>query len=266
MEIDYTHKHGAGVPVFFFPTFPLDRTYLENSMSQIEVSNPLVFFDYRNHGRSPDVEDEKDLTFAKIADDVEELRKNLGYEKITIFGHGLGGLLAFTYLTRHMKHVGKVVIFSSSASAWYRGELAWNIRQRFSPQTKNELDNYFSRMDPNSLKVKFSRAYTVYFEPPNLGMAQKLLDGSHRVAYDAYYKLYGEIEKYDVRSKLRKFKNVVLIVTAEHDVWPLSYIRDIQNHVRYHKLMHFEGMGHFAMVESPQEFWKPIFDWINQQD
>ncbi|RMG36106.1 MAG: alpha/beta hydrolase [Methanobacteriota archaeon] len=266
MELDFTLIDGEGIPIFFFPTFPLDRTYLEASLKDMDFKHPLVLFDYRSHGRSPNVENDKQLKFKLMADDVEELRKKLGFEKIIIFGHGLGGLIALTYVVRHMKHVDRLVLFSTSASSRFRGELAWNIRERFSPQTKNELDTYFARMDPNSLQVKFNRAYTVYFDPPNLGEAQRLLDQCHKVAYHEYYVLYPEIERFDVRPKLRKFPNPVLIVSAEKDVWPLSYVRDLQNHVKKHQLLHLEGLGHFAMIENPESFWIPIIAWINSTD
>ncbi len=264
MQLDYELVEGQGIPIYFFPTFPLDRTYLKRSIKGIEFESPLVLFDYRSHGKSPSVEQAKEMKFSKMADDVNELRKNLGHEKIIVFGHGLGGLIALTYVVRHTKSVKKIVLFSTSASSRYRAELAWNIRDRFTPQTKNELDNYFSRMDPNSLKVKFSRAYTVYFDPPNLGEAQRLLNEAKKVAYEEYYWLYPEIEKFDVRSKLRKIKVDTLIVSAEKDVWPLSYVRDLQNHLNNHSLLHLEGVGHFAMIEEPEKFWKPIIEWCSQ--
>lgn len=264
MELDYTLIPGEGTPIFLFPTFPIDRTYLEESLSKLEFSNPLILFDYRSHGRSPAVEKDKQLKFHLMADDVEELRKALGFEQIIVFGHGLGGLIALTYVVRHMKRVEKLVLFSTSASSRFRGELAWNIRERFSLQTKNELDTYFSRMDPNSLKVKFNRAYTVYFDPPNLGEAQRLLDQCKKLAFHEYYVLYPEIEKFDVRPKLRKFDKPTLIVSAEKDVWPLSYVRDIQNHVKKHHLIHLKGVGHFAMIENPQAFWTPIMEWVEK--
>ncbi|MCE7737110.1 MAG: alpha/beta hydrolase, partial [Candidatus Heimdallarchaeota archaeon] len=80
-------------PLFMIHTVPLDSTYLLDSLKGIETDQTLVLLDLPSHGKSEDVP-HADITFDYFVKDIDELRKELGYDKISIYGHGVGGFIA----------------------------------------------------------------------------------------------------------------------------------------------------------------------------
>lgn len=51
---------------------------------------------------------------AEVADDLDDLRRALGYERLALVGHSGGSHLALAYLRRHAEHVERVVSLSTS--------------------------------------------------------------------------------------------------------------------------------------------------------
>lgn len=259
----YERIEGEGVPIFLFPTFPIDSSYLSESLRHYKLSNPVIVFDYRNHGKSLDFEKEKDLSFKNLAKQAEDLRKALGYDKVILFAHGLGGMIALTYLSLFHANVDGLVIFAGAANSKYREKLAWNIRNKYSPVTKELLDQYYESAEDKALAVKFTQSYAMYFKEPNYEMSKHLLNSSQRVAYRGYYLLQTDLERYNVRSKIRKYNQPVLLLNTQHDVWPKENTQMIQNDLPHAEHHLFEGdFGHFMMLEDPNTFWSYVDQWI----
>lgn len=60
----------------------------------------LVFHDYRGSGQSS-IAPEDTYTFARLADDLEELRRHLNLGSVPVLAHSMGGLVAMEFALRH---------------------------------------------------------------------------------------------------------------------------------------------------------------------
>ena len=60
----------------------------------------LVFHDYRGSGQSSTAPKET-YTFARLADDLEELRRHLNLGSVPVLAHSMGGLVAMEFALRH---------------------------------------------------------------------------------------------------------------------------------------------------------------------
>lgn len=251
------------IPLFLIHTSPLDRSYLQNSLP-LEFQNtiPYYFIDLPSHGKSPDMEN-KNMSFRNMANKINELRKDLGFEKIHVYGHGIGGFVAQYYTTYHRKNVSSLICSNTSPNHDYRDEMAWNIRSQYSNIIKQKFDTESGKTDSESLKTRFHYSLTYHFSPPDEVKAEQILNSILRFPQNAYVVISNFlIPKFDVRQYNQKLKIPVLIISGSNDVWPKKiiewYITDIPNA----DFLEFES-GHFPMVDSPDEYWGKINLWLN---
>ena len=81
----------------------------------------LCLLDQRACGQSDDAPPET-YTLKTLAQDVEDVRLELGHAQIEILAHSFGGLVALHYASRWPQHVGALVLVDASFRGW-RGVL-----------------------------------------------------------------------------------------------------------------------------------------------
>jgi proline-specific peptidase len=246
--------------IFCLHTTPLDSSYLIESLTNVKLVNPMLVIDLPGHGQSTD---EDGLTFEHMADRVEEVRKALSLDKIIMYGHGIGGFVAQHYGVKYQKHLAALIISNSAPNAKYREFMAWNIRDRFTKMTRQAIEDYFGKIDDQSIRMRFTRSLAVHFQPTDHEIAKKIMDECHRIASETYVHLsQNEIPKHDLREQLRKIKIKTLIMSNKEDVWPTNASLLIKNDINHATLIVQEG-GHFHMLENPIEYWQSINEWVN---
>jgi pimeloyl-ACP methyl ester carboxylesterase len=95
---------------------------LANAVTPLEDSYTLAYHDYREVGvrrshRSP-------YTYERIADDLDGLRVHLGYERVGVLAHSMGGFIGLTYALRHPGSSG---LSGSSGSSGLSGPLTSSV-------------------------------------------------------------------------------------------------------------------------------------------
>jgi pimeloyl-ACP methyl ester carboxylesterase len=91
-----------------------DHSYFEPAFSAQTTRAQVVYVDLRDHGRSAR-HDPAAWTFEACADDVRALCEHLGIDRPIVFGHSMGGIVAFLYGARHPDHPGALVLQSTTA-------------------------------------------------------------------------------------------------------------------------------------------------------
>ncbi len=115
---------GHGSPVVVCHGGPsTTHEYLVGDLAALEDRATLVFHDYRGSGRS-DASPPASYTFERLADDVDELRAHLGFERVGVLAHSMGGFVALEYALRHPDRCAHLILISCSpAGTWQR--TAW---------------------------------------------------------------------------------------------------------------------------------------------
>lgn len=99
-------------------------------------------FDQRGCGRSG-ASDE--LTMARWAQDIDELREFWGHDKIVVIGHSFGATLAITYAALYPDHVAGVVYLDGvGIGDWRTGEAEVRAT-RMTPEQVARLESLFGR-------------------------------------------------------------------------------------------------------------------------
>lgn len=248
-------------PIYAIHTIPLDSRYFARSLAEYRPDHPIVLVDLPSHGKSSDVNPEG-LEFNRMAETIEQLRRELNHSKIILLGHGVGGFVVQHYTNLHEDQLDGICLVNSAGNVKYRTTLAWNIRDRYSKVTKQALEPYYGETDDQSIRARFTQSLAVYFDPTDHEEAKRIMNEAERIATDAYVHLSTEIiPNHYFRENLRDVSTKVLIIASKKDVWPVEASKLMRNdiiHAEYKEL----NTGHFPMLEKPSEFWQMIEDYF----
>ena len=96
-----------------------------------------VYVDHRGTGRSGDAPLET-YTVEQMADDLDELRRHLGIDRIVLLGHSYGGMVAQIFAQRHPESLEKLIL-SNTAPDWGFWEEAQEIAERIATPEQKEI-------------------------------------------------------------------------------------------------------------------------------
>lgn len=91
--------------------FGADYSYMVDATEGLHDKFRFVFYDQRGSLRSP--AKLEDVSIEKHIEDLETLRIQLGEEKINIFAHSMGTVLAMLYLEKYPDHVKRMILTGS---------------------------------------------------------------------------------------------------------------------------------------------------------
>jgi proline-specific peptidase len=108
----YVTEVGQGAPVVFLHGGPgQDFHYIIDALRPQLSRHAFVLYDQRGSVLSPvPAEMEGKLTMRQMVDDLEALRVALGHDRLVLFGHSFGSLLAMAYYRAYPAHVERLVL------------------------------------------------------------------------------------------------------------------------------------------------------------
>ncbi len=108
------HVRGHGPPLLACHGGPANISdTLASALAPLEDAYALVYHDYRGSGRS-DVAPSATYTYERIADDLDELRAHLGYERVGVLAHSMGGFIGLNYALRHPEPCSGMVLVGTT--------------------------------------------------------------------------------------------------------------------------------------------------------
>jgi proline iminopeptidase len=87
-----------------------EHSYLWPAVQPLADRYHFVLYDQRGSLRSPPAD--STLSVGRLVADLDELRRELGGERLTILGHSMGARLATAYLSEHPERVRRLVLVS----------------------------------------------------------------------------------------------------------------------------------------------------------
>jgi len=98
--------HG-GPGMYHDELYPFFLDFAKNHM--------VIFYDQRGNGKSVmEKIDSSNFTVELMVEDLEELRKQFGLDRLNIIGHSWGGLLAMYYSVQYPSHVNRLILVDSA--------------------------------------------------------------------------------------------------------------------------------------------------------
>ena len=245
----------------------VSHTYFHPFFSGLADTSRVFYFDAFGSGKSDRARSVQEYTFDREVDNVEALRKALKLERISVFGHSYGGMVAQAYAVKHPNAVSSLILCDAphSAEAWQAGndvvnaeirnqfpevwEQVQQLRRRGFHGSSKELQDAFERVPPT---------LHMFYHPANLAkpVFEVNADVSYQIAGDdADFLVGGDVVRLDFRTALSKLQVPVLVLTGRFDrAIPPRLALEYKHFLPSAQLVIFEESGHAPFVEETSRF------------
>src|SRR5690349_659868 len=106
----WTVSFGKGDPIFFIAGGPGGSHYGLRSFDSLSTTNTLVYYDGFGRGKSDMAKNVNEYTLERDIEDLEGLRKAMGFTSINVLGHSYGGVVAQGYALKYPGHVKHLIL------------------------------------------------------------------------------------------------------------------------------------------------------------
>jgi proline iminopeptidase len=276
---------GNGKPLFIIPGGPGGYHYSYRVFDSLAVKGniQLIYFDGFGRGKSDTATNVKQYTIARDIEDVEALRKAMGFEKISLLGHSYGSIVAQGYALKYATHTSHLIIANGfhSNAMWQENDNNSNheIKTNY-PEVWQELmairkkGAISSSQKHQDIYGRVPYGFLYAYNP------DKFLGRGKRKPYPnpfnskLYYQMVGpdgdfvvanDIGHFDFRQQLKKLRMPVLVIAGRYDRVAVPWMQ-----VQYKKIcpqaqfVMFEKSGHNPQVEEPEKESSLIIEFLKR--
>jgi proline iminopeptidase len=276
----WTVSFGKGDPLFFIAGGPGGTHYGLRSFDSLSTTNTLVYYDGVGRGKSDTAKSVSDYTLERDIDDLEGLRKAMGFERISILGHSYGGLVAQGYAIKYSNKVKHLIIANS-----FHSFVMWQAND---DNSNHEIKTNYPEVWSELMKVREQGAISsdaihqeiygrvpygfLYAYNPDKFKARGGKPYPNSFNARLYYQMVGkdgdfivgsDIGNFDFRKQLKDLKMPILIIGGRYDrVAVPSMMIKYKDYCPQAKYMMFENSGHNPQVEQASEEFALIREFL----
>jgi proline iminopeptidase len=265
----WTVSFGKGDPLFLIAGGPGGNHYGLRDFDSLSTTNTLVYFDGFGRGKSDTAKNASKYTLSRDIDDLEGLRKAMGFSKINILGHSYGGLVAQGYAIKYPNNVKHMILANTFHSfiMWQENNDNSNHEIKINyPEVWDSLmiirEKGAISSDPIHQRIyrKVPYGFLYAYNPDNFS-------GTRNKPYPnpfnskLYYQMVGkdgdfivgsDIGIFDFRKQLKDLKMPILVIGGRYDrVAVPSMMVKYKKYCPQAKFVIFEHSGHNPQVEEP---------------
>ncbi len=265
----WTVSFGKGDPIFFIAGGPGGSHYGLRSFDSLSTTNTLVYFDGLGRGKSDTAKDVREYSLERDIEDLEGLRKAMGYSSINILGHSYGGLVAQGYAVKYPNQVKHLILANTFHSfvMWQENddnsnhEIKTNYPEVWDTLMKiRELGAISSDPIHQEIYGKVPYGFLYAYNPNNFkSRGRKPYPNPFNPA--VYYQMVGkdgdfivgsDIGNFDFRKDLKNLKMPILIIAGRYDRVAVPWMQvKYKTYCPQAQFEMFEFSGHNPQVEEP---------------
>jgi len=264
----FTRRVGSGPLAVVLHGGPgASHDYLLPQYDLLATRRSLLYYDQRGGGQSPLPRDTP-VGWREHVADLEDLRNQLGLDRLTLCGYSWGGLLAVLYFLEYPEQVERLALVSpASLSAEYRRQFEAEFARRMAaPEIKRERDALRS----SGLRERDPAAYQRRaFELSVAGYFRDFHDAKNltpfRVTARTQEAVWKSLGDYDLRPRLKETASRLppppsLVVHGTFDPLPIAGSRELVAllQARLKEL----PVGHCPHVEATEDFVRALDDFL----
>ena len=278
----WTVSFGNGEPIFFIAGGPGNAHYYLRSFDSLSTTNTLVYFDAFGRGKSDTSKNVTEYSLQRDIEDLEALRKAMGFSKISILGHSYGGLVAQGYAIKYPEYVSHLILANTFHSylMWQENDDNSNreIKTNY-PEVWEELMDAREQGIISSDQIhqeiygKVPYGFLYAYNPENFYRTRrKPYPNSNNSKL--YYQMVGkdgdfivgnDMGNFDFRKDLKDLKMPIFIYCGRYDKVAVPWmILKYKQFCPQAMFVILEKSGHNPQVEEPEVLFKLIRDFLEE--
>ena len=233
--------------------------------NRLETHLKMVYYDQRGSGRSG-ASATNDYSVNRMVEDIEDIRKKLGADKVYLMAHSFGGIIATSYAAKYGSHLKGLILVSSTlylndsvmSQVSYTNQLTGSKIEIKDGQYMPALGEAMGKLNEKGLMYKLLSDSKENMDTLNKIDEKRPEENGFRNNVWNISEYYGDFTKLTPGIKVP-----VLVVTGtqDHAVGPEHY-----------KLFKFPNQrvakingGHLLYYENNAEFVKNVFSFIKNK-
>ena len=265
--------HGADTIIAIHGGPGMDQETIAGDFAVLGAKHTVSFYDQRGGGRSTLPADTTTLFAARQIQDLDELRKHFGVERVTLVAHSYGPLLAASYAIAHPVNVKRMVFFGPvpprRGDFWQR--VGRSVNSRLDSTQRAAMSAAGRRMaDPAGDTRQACHDYWALGLRPRLAEPDRTLPliksdmcGSdpagirygNRIGNRVIMGSYGD---WDLRPQLRTLNVPTLVVHGEEESIPMDLVEEWVSSLPHARLLRVPRAAHFTYAERPELVWPAV--------
>lgn len=269
----YYKTMGEGEPLLVIHGGPvLDHSYFLPHLESLAKDYELIFYDQRASGRSSVEIDSATMNLAGFVEDIEQIRQKLGYDRLNVFGHSWGGLIAMKYAIAHDEKVNHLILSNSMAPS----AADWQAENLEAAKNINEEDQRRLDVIVSSGLLRSAEPVPYIKEMMMLSFKSQMFDGKNIEKLNLYipedfqqrsavFGLLGpDLGAYDLYADLSKVKSPTLILFGQSEAAVEMHAQKMTSSLPNGKLEVIEKSGHFPFIENPIAFDRALKSFLDR--
>ena len=268
---------GKGDPIVVIqggPGIPFDG-WVYSAISKLSETNLVLFFDHRGSSRSTGEVNPETMSFDVFVNDLECMRKSLGFKKMSLIGECWGGALSMKYAITYPEYVDKLILLNTLGPAVedfivpmteFKSRLAPYKKEMFSIKDSEEfiagdaeaVNRYYKlSLIPHFYNQNYTDflAVTQPISLETLKARQLMIKTFFKAEYSKYFSWYSQLEK---------LESPTLIVHGDSDWNPYVIAQRIHKTISNSQFVLLKDCGHLTMIEKPDEVFQVVRDFFDK--
>lgn len=282
----YAVTVGQGKPLIIIPGGPGGaHPGYRGDFDSLTVNNniQMIYFDAFGRGKSDTAKDVKEYTIERDIEDIEGLRKAMKLDKISLYGHSYGSVVAQGYALKYPQNTSHLIIANG-----FHSYLMWQAND---DNSNHEMKTNYPELWDTLMKVRKEGAVSsddihqeIYGRVPYGFLyaynPEKFRGGGPRKPYPnpfnskLYYQMVGrdgdfivgnDIGNFDYRKDLKNLKMPVLVLAGRFDRVAVPYMQvQYKEYCPQAQFVMFERSGHNPQVEEKEKLYKVLVEFMKK--
>jgi proline iminopeptidase len=258
----------------------LNFDYLAPDLKPLEESFTLIYYDQRGSGRSALVSQPDLLTVDDHVADLEAVREYFGIDRLSLYGHSWGAMLASFYAIKHPEKLSRMVFASPGPprNTPYMQQLSQTLMEWMDSTTRTKAEQLMVARQDTTISAKasckafwelFIRGY--FADPHDLetirSMRGNFCSGSETAILNGglvWMHTFKSAGEFDLRNKLQDVDIPVLIISGTEDIFSEESMREWKAAYPHSHLILLEHAAHYPQIERPEEYFPAVKKFLRE--
>jgi proline iminopeptidase len=231
-------------------------------LSALAADREVIFYDQLGCARSDAPDDPGLYTIGQFATRIEALRDALKLDRIALYGHSWGGILAIEYLaSRKREGVERLILSSAMASVRQANDGILHLISRMPDGERLlalERGREYESPDYVRLATGFNDLHfcRINRKPPEFeaSLENAINSPCVPIMIGNGLTIAGNLKNWDRRAQLAAIDMPTLIVTGEFDEVTRDCQQALRDGITGSRLAVMQGCSHMTMTEAPVEY------------
>lgn len=235
-------EEGSGHAIVLLHGFCGSHAYWDKIVPELEKEFRVIAPDLPGHGKSSHVEDAR--TIDGMADSIKRLLDELQLEKVTLFGHSLGGYIALSFAERYSDCLNGLALVHSTAFP-------------DSAEAKKGREANIEKVGQQGISALIDGLIPKLFSPEHVEERRADIEKAKQIGYQtsvegAIAALQAMKDRPDRNQVMTETSLPILLVAGEQDqIIPADKTFSVTKENIEQALL--REVGHMSMMESPDQ-------------